>query len=217
MNRKTVFLDRDGVINENRDKDYVKGWDEFRFLPKTKDAIKALTDANWDIIVVSNQAGIGRGVMSAQSVEEINARMVEEIEKDGGRIKAVYYCPHTPDANCDCRKPKPGMLLRAAREFGVDLLNSYLIGDSLSDIQAAAKVGCKTILVKTGRGIDSLERREQWIVDPDYVVPNLLEAASLVLAIDRICLQRKYTSDSRRPVLSRSVALSFQSVPESPR
>jgi histidinol-phosphate phosphatase family protein len=217
MNRKTVFLDRDGVINENRDNDYVKGWDEFRFLPKTKDAIKALTDANWDIIVVSNQAGIGRGVMSAQSVEEINARMVEEIEKDGGRIKAVYYCPHRPDANCDCRKPKPGMLLRAATEFGVDLLNSYLIGDSLSDIQAAAQVGCKTILVKTGRGIDSLERREQWIVDPDYVVLNLLEATNLVLAIDRICLQRKYTSGSRRPVLSRSAALSFQSVPESPR
>ena len=182
---KTVFLDRDGVINENRDNDYVKRWDEFKFLPKVKDAIKALTEARWSIIIVSNQACIGKGIVSAQVVEEINARMIDEIERCGGKVKAVYYCPHRADENCECRKPKPGMLLRAACEFGIELSDSYLIGDNITDIEAGAQAGCTTILVKTGLGKEHLETRSQWQVNPDYIAAHLCEAAEIFLALDR--------------------------------
>lgn len=185
-NRGAVFLDRDGVINRNLDGDYIKRWDEFEFLPKTKEAIKTLTDAGWEIIIISNQAGIGKGIMSAQTVEEINARMVERIEKCGGKVKAVYYCPHRPDDGCECRKPKPDMLLRAAREFGIELLNSYLIGDNITDIQVGAQVGCITILVKTGLGRENLERHSQWPVSPDYIASDLPEAVKLVLTLDKV-------------------------------
>jgi D-glycero-D-manno-heptose 1,7-bisphosphate phosphatase len=207
MNR-AIFLDRDGVINENRDNDYVRRWDQFRFLPKAKEAIKTLTDAAWDIIIVSNQAGIGKGIMSVQAVEDINAHMIEEIEKCGGRIRAVYYCPHRPDEDCLCRKPKPGMLLRAARELGIYLLDSYLIGDNITDIQAGARAGCRTVLVKTGRGSESLKNRKPWPVKPDHVATDLSEAVELILAIDRICSRRKSAIDFSHPVLNRSAPLS---------
>ncbi len=182
---KAVFLDRDGVINVSLDGDYVKSWDEFEFLPKAKEAIKALTDTGWDIIVVSNQAGISRGIMSAQAVEEINYRMVNELEHCGGKVRAVYYCPHRPDENCGCRKPKPGMLLQAGCELGINLSQSYLIGDSITDIQAGAQVGCTTILVKTGQGSESLEGSNQWSVSPDYIVSDLFEAVELALVLER--------------------------------
>lgn len=178
---KVIFLDRDGVINENLHGDYVKKWDEFKFIPKAKEAIKVLTDAGWIIVIISNQAGVGKGIMSARAVEEINARMISEIENYGGKVKSVYYCPHRPDEGCECRKPKPGMLLNAARDLGIQLSDSYMIGDNVIDIQAGARVGCKTILVKTGLGSEHLEKRVQWSVNPDYIVSNLSEAAELIL------------------------------------
>ncbi len=182
---KVIFLDRDGVINENIDDGYVTGWDEFRFIPKSKAAIAALTDADWSVIVISNQAGIGKRVMSMQAVEEINARMVTEIERCGGKIEAVYYCPHRPDEDCECRKPKPGMLLKAACDFGVELPQSYLVGDKISDVQAGAEAGCKTVLVKTGWGQEHIRERDQWPVTPDHIVSDLSEAVELVLASER--------------------------------
>lgn len=184
--RRAIFLDRDGVINENLDGGYISKWCEFRFLAKAKEATKVLTDANWDIIIISNQAGVDKGIMSAQAVEDINIRMVNEIECAGGRVKAVYYCPHRPDENCECRKPKPGMLLRAAREYGVGLSESYLIGDSITDIQAGAQVGCATILVRTGQGKRYLQRIGEQPVNPDYVVSDLYEAVKLVLTLETL-------------------------------
>jgi len=178
---KTVFLDRDGVINKNLDNDYVKRWDEFEFLPKSREAIKALTDAGWDIVVISNQAGVGKGLMTSRDVREINANMIAEIERCGGKIKAVYFCPHKPDDGCDCRKPKPGMLLRAAREYGIELTKSYLIGDKITDIQTGAQVGCTTILVRTGKGEEDLQSRDQWPVSPDYIAADLFEAVQFLL------------------------------------
>ncbi len=183
---KTIFLDRDGVINRNLHNNYVKKWDEFEFLPKAKEAIKTLTDANWNIIVISNQAGIGKGVMSAQTVEEINARMIEHIEDHGGKVEAVYYCPHRPDEGCKCRKPQPGLLLRAIREFGIELSGTYLIDDKITDIQAGKRVGCATILVKTGCGEECIERRNQWPIAPDYIVSDLNEAVVFLLALGSI-------------------------------
>ncbi len=153
---KTVFLDRDGVINRNPpNKGYVRKWSEFSFIPHSRQAIRALTENGYRLIVVTNQAGIGRGLFSERDLKDIHARMVSEITETGGRIDAIYYCPHHPEAGCACRKPKSGMLIRAACEHNIELSSAYLIGDSTTDIDAGACVGTKTLLVLTGHGQES--------------------------------------------------------------
>jgi HAD superfamily hydrolase (TIGR01662 family) len=107
--------------------------------------------------VVTNQAIVNRGLGSAETVEQIHKRMVRTIRTQGGRIDAVYYCPHRPDEDCECRKPQAGMLLQAAKDFKIDLKKSYMIGDATTDVQAGQSVGCKTFLVLTGRGLESLD------------------------------------------------------------
>jgi len=147
----TVFLDRDGVICENRP-DYVKSWDEFVFLPQTFTALAALNQAGYRVIVVTNQSAVGRGLLSPETLHEIHSRMITAIQQHGGHIDRVVHCPHRPDDNCNCRKPRPGMLLTVAQELGLDLRQAYLIGDAYSDIQAGQAVGCRCSLVLTGRG-----------------------------------------------------------------
>lgn len=149
--RRAVFLDRDGVINRNR-ADHVKSWGEFEFLPGALASLRRLAQLPWLVIVVTNQSAIGRGLVSQSVVDEIHQRMMAEISAAGGRIDAVFYCPHRPDEGCDCRKPQPGLLLQAARELAVDLARSVLIGDAESDVRAAQAVGCLPVLVRTGRG-----------------------------------------------------------------
>lgn len=149
---KTVFLDRDGVINRNLENDYVKSWSEFEFLPHAVEAIGLLTHAGYQLIVVTNQACINKGILSPKTLSEIHRNMLAEIEDTGGRIRAVYYCPHRDDENCTCRKPKPGMLLQAASEYKIDIDNTYLIGDSNRDIQAGNEFGVCSLLVLTGNG-----------------------------------------------------------------
>ena len=179
-----VFLDRDGVINENLDGDYVKNWDEFVFLSGAIEAVKRLTQAGYDIIIISNQSGINRGIVSASAVEGIHRRMLGEITSAGGMIKAIYYCPHRPDEDCDCRKPKPGMLLKAAADHQIDLHDSYVVGDAIRDIEAGAKAGCKTILVETGRGKQQLTEKDEWTLHPDYVASDLNAAVDIIITSD---------------------------------
>jgi D-sedoheptulose 7-phosphate isomerase len=179
--QRAVFLDRDGVINENLDGDYVKSWREFAFIPGAIEAIKRLTNGGWDLIVISNQSGINRGIVSAETVEDVHGRMLREICSAGGRIKALYYCPHRPDENCDCRKPEPGLVLKAAEEHDIDLGASYLVGDAIRDIEAGVRAGCRTILVMTGRGTQELKERDKWVSAPDYIVPDLGAAADVIL------------------------------------
>ena len=153
---KTIFLDRDGVINRNPpNKGYVRRWSEFSFLPNALNAIRDLTEDGYRIIVVTNQAGIGKGLFSEDNLKDIHARMVTEITDTGGRIDAVYYCPHHPETGCECRKPKPGMLIRAADEHRMELSSAYLIGDSTTDIEAGRRAGTRTLLVLTGHGQES--------------------------------------------------------------
>jgi len=153
---KTVFLDRDGVINRSPpNMGYVRRWSEFSFIPNARKAIRELTQSGYRIIVVTNQAGIGRGLFSEENLTDIHARMVSEIVETGGRIDAVYYCPHHPNAGCECRKPKPGMLTRAGREHNIELSSAYLIGDSTTDIEAGQRAGTQTSLVLTGLGQES--------------------------------------------------------------
>jgi D-glycero-D-manno-heptose 1,7-bisphosphate phosphatase len=139
---ETVFLDRDGTINVKApDGDYVKSWDEFSFLPGAVEAVRALRDAGRRIVIVTNQRGIALGRMTEENLSDIHERMVERI----GSVDAIYHCPHD-EGQCDCRKPQPGMLLRAADEVpGVELERSVMIGDSDSDIEAGRAVGARTI------------------------------------------------------------------------
>ncbi|MBE7551512.1 MAG: HAD family hydrolase [Anaerolineales bacterium] len=192
---RAIFLDRDGVICQNRS-DHVKSWTEFEFLPGAKSGLAALSRLNLPIIVVTNQAVVGRGIVSARVVEEINRKMVEEITASGGRIDRVLYCPHRPEDNCDCRKPKPGMLLQAAAEMGLDLKASYLIGDAMTDIQAGQQVGCHTILVLTGRGSEQLASSSHVSGGHSPLVfYDLLEAADYILKVHLGIIETSEPSD----------------------
>lgn len=149
--RRAIFLDRDGVLNVNRP-DHVKTWNEFVFLPGALDALRQIAASDFVVLVMTNQSAIGRGHTSDAAVREIHNRMIAAVESAGGRIDAVYYCPHSPADGCDCRKPKTGMYLQSAREWNIDLSRSYVVGDASADVTAARAIGARAILVLTGRG-----------------------------------------------------------------
>lgn len=182
--RPAIFVDRDGVINENR-QDYVKSWEEFVFLPNVLGALKALRTNPRAIVVVSNQSAIGRGITSRSTVERIHERMLDVIHAHGGRIDAVYYCPHDPADGCDCRKPRPGLLVQAAQHLDLDLQRSVVIGDAMSDIEAALAVGCTPILVLTGRGRETLPGLVASGYDEVIVVHSLEQAVALVPTLEQ--------------------------------
>lgn len=154
MSKRVIFIDRDGVINRKMPEgDYVKSWSEFEFLPGAIEALGLLAKAGYAIFVVTNQRGIARGLMTEADLADIHFKMAQELERRGVRLAGIYYCPHDYEDNCDCRKPKPGLLLRAAREHNLNLADAILIGDSEKDIQAGSAAGCKTILVDREKGL----------------------------------------------------------------
>jgi D-glycero-D-manno-heptose 1,7-bisphosphate phosphatase len=175
-----IFLDRDGVINENRH-DYVTSWGEFTFLPRVFDALRRLAGVPAAIVVVSNQSAVGRGRLSAAGLEGINQRMVEVIAAQGGRVDAAYYCPHSPSDGCTCRKPRSGMLTLAADERGIDLGRSFLVGDARSDMEAAVAAGCTPVLVLTGRGRSEHALMSAPLRARCHVASDLSEAVEWVL------------------------------------
>ena len=176
----TIFIDRDGVINENRS-DYVKSWDEFRFLAGSREAIAALTKAGHRIIVCTNQAGVAQGLISTGTMEDIHHRMQAAIEEMGGVIEKVYACTHSKTADCDCRKPRPGMLLRASRELDLDMSDALFIGDSITDMQAGSAAGVRTMLVLTGLGMEHYRLHYQQTNRPFHVALNLKHAVDIIL------------------------------------
>jgi D-glycero-D-manno-heptose 1,7-bisphosphate phosphatase len=171
-----LFLDRDGVIIENRS-DYVRNWSQVKILPQ---AVSALVDASaspFRIVLITNQSGIGRGLIPLETAVEINKRLVEIIERAGGRIDRVYMCPHKPSDQCNCRKPQPGMILQAAKDLALDLENSILIGDALTDIQAGRKAGIGQVaLVRTGRGAEQEKSKLIANMQPFPIYNNLSSA-----------------------------------------
>jgi len=175
-----IFLDRDGVINRNRT-DHVKSWAEFEFLPGVLDALWQLAQLEWPIVVISNQAIVGRGLVSRQTIDEISGQMTSVVWSEGGRIDRVYYCPHRPEEHCECRKPRPGLLLRAAKEMGLDLSHSFFVGDAESDVLAAQAVGCRPVLVKTGRGSGQMTVLRQSNVTGYYLADDLADAVNWIL------------------------------------
>jgi len=176
----TIFLDRDGVINENRS-DYVKSWQEFRFLAGSREAIAKLSQAGHRIIVCTNQASIARGYVTIETVEDIHRRMSAAIAELGGVIEQVYYCPHGKDEQCACRKPRPGMLLRAHDELGVDLNDAIFVGDSITDVRAGIAAGAKAILVLSGLGVDQFRNHHHEAEGPFRIMLNLRHATDYIL------------------------------------
>jgi D-glycero-D-manno-heptose 1,7-bisphosphate phosphatase len=148
IENRYIFLDRDGVINRKKPEgDYVTCWEEFEFLPRAKDALRLLTRAGYRLIIVTNQRGIARGVMSERDLEQIHERMMAELAQVGAEIHAIYYCPHD-EGQCGCRKPETGLFWRAQRDFpDIDFACSLVIGDSLKDMEAGARLGCRNILI----------------------------------------------------------------------
>ena len=148
---KLIILDRDGTINEDRD-DYVKSPDEWVPIPGALEAIARLNHAGWHTVVATNQSGLGRGTFDMAALNGMHVKMNQMLAKQGGRIDAVFFCPHAPDEGCACRKPLPGLFVQIGERFGVSLQDVPVVGDTLRDLQAGAAVGCQPHLVRTGKG-----------------------------------------------------------------
>ena len=178
---KLVVLDRDGVINHDSD-NFIKSPEEWRAIPGSLEAIARLNQAGYRVVVATNQSGVGRGLFGMTMLTAIHEKMFKALGQAGGRIDAVFYCPHAADSNCDCRKPKPGMLVQIGSRFGVDLKDVSVIGDGLRDLQAAHAVGARPVLVLTGKGEKTHAAGN---LPPGTVVyPDLAFAVSALLAGD---------------------------------
>lgn len=176
---KLVILDRDGVINYDSDQ-FVKSPGEWKPLPRSLEAIARLTQAGYRVVVATNQSGIGRGLFDMDTLNAIHDKMHRAVQLVGGRIDAVFYCPHSVDSKCECRKPKPGMFTRIASCFNADLAQSYAVGDSLRDLQAAAAAGSRPILVLTGKGATT--RDNGALPERTVIVADLAAAVDHILS-----------------------------------
>ena len=180
---RVVFLDRDGVINLDSP-DYIKNWSEFNFLPGSIEGIKQLTLNGFTSIVISNQSVINRKMVSYDDLEYIHTMMKNSIKSNGGIIKDIFFCPHMPEDECDCRKPKPGLIYRAQKTYSIDLASSVMVGDSAKDVECARNAGCrKAILVKTGNGAEAEKTLAEKKIYPDYIAQDLYEAVEWIIEI----------------------------------
>jgi len=178
---RLIILDRDGVINHDSDR-YIRSPDEWRPIPGSLEAIARLNHAGFRVVVATNQSGLGRGLYDTATMIAINDKMHRALAQVGGRIDAVFFCPHTAESDCDCRKPKAGMLTEIGRRFGIDLTGVPCIGDSLRDLQAAEAVGAQPILVLTGKGEKTL--REGKFGKNTVIFPDLAFAVTALLGGD---------------------------------
>ena len=185
MNR-AVFLDRDGVITQEPPY-YAHKLSQLELLPKSADAIRLLNEKEFLVVVACNQAGIAHGYYREEDAILFNQAMKDNLAREGARIDAVYYCPHHPEArieryrvNCNCRKPEPGMLTRAGKELSLNLKQSFMVGDKLSDIEAGKRAGCKTIMVKIGQGFEELKAKH---VECDYIADDLYDAVKHIIGM----------------------------------
>jgi D-glycero-D-manno-heptose 1,7-bisphosphate phosphatase len=176
---KLIVLDRDGVVNRDSDQ-YIKSPDEWRPIPGSLEAIARLNHAGYRVVIATNQSGIGRGLFEMSTLIAIHDKMHKALAQVGGRIDAVFYCPHSGDAQCECRKPRTGMLKEIGLRFGIDMAGVPCIGDSLRDLEAAEAVGAQPILVLTGKGEKTL--RQGQYPQNTVIFPDLAFAASALLA-----------------------------------
>ena len=184
---KAVFLDRDGTVNE--EVGYLRDINNLVLIPGVAGAIRRLNDAGFKIVLVTNQSGVARGYFPEALVHEAHTRLDEMLKQEGARIDAVYYCPHHPTAgnspytvDCDCRKPRTGLLDRAARDLAIDISRSYMVGDKWSDVELGQRAGAVSVLVQSGfRHDDPGNKRPAHVKDPDFVAGTLSDAADWIL------------------------------------
>ncbi len=194
---KLIILGRDGILNEFRE-DHIKAPEEWVAVPGALEAVSRLNHAGWHVAVATNQSGIGRGMIDMAAVNAVHAHMMRSLQGFGGRIDAVFFCPHTPQDGCDCRKPLPGMALDIGRRYGVDLREVPMVGDTLRDLQAAQAAGCEPHLIRSGRAaaLSAAEVAELIAQVPGtFVHQSLGELASHLL-------QREHLRDSQTGALS---------------
>ena len=184
--KRAVFMDRDGTISE--EVGYINHPSRFLIFPYAADAIRLLNESGWLAIVVTNQAGVARGYFSEEMIQAIHEQLKRDLGNAGARLDAIYYCAHHPSVgeppyrfDCDCRKPKPGLILKAADEFDIDLAQSWMIGDRYSDIELARNAGVNSALVLSGYGRGEWEhQRAEWELQPDLVSEDLLGAVQTI-------------------------------------
>jgi D-glycero-D-manno-heptose 1,7-bisphosphate phosphatase len=190
MSRRAIFIDRDGTISEEIG--YVNHPTRYRVFPFAPEAVKTINEAGWLAILVTNQAGVARGYFKEDLIQLVHDKLSQELARGGARLDAIYYCPHHPTVgeppyrfDCDCRKPKPGLITRAAADLDIDLARSWMIGDRYGDTELARNAGTRAALVLTGYGRGEYEyQRDAWQHEPDLVAENLLEAVREILRTD---------------------------------
>lgn len=179
MKKIAVFCDRDGTINKHVP--YLREASDFELLPMVAESIKRLNINDFKVVVVTNQSGIGRGYFGHKDLRIINEKMQKDLSNYNSWIDGLYCCPHIPEENCICRKPKNGLLIQACDEMNLDLNSSFLIGDRETDIVAGAISSCRTVLVLTGYGETESKKISQWLHKPDFVAKDLFEAVTWIL------------------------------------
>jgi len=190
MKRPAVFIDRDGTISE--EVGYVNHPSRFRLFPYSSEAIRILNESGWLAILVTNQAGVARGYFSEDVIKQIHQQLESALHEESARLDAIYYCAHHPSIgeppyrfDCDCRKPKTGLIDRAAADFEIDLERSWMVGDRYGDIELARNAGLHSALVLSGYGRGEWEyQRDSWKLEPEVVAENLLEAAKVIIERD---------------------------------
>ena len=188
MTRPAVFIDRDGTLSE--EVGYINHPSRFRLFPFAADAIRHLNENGWLAILVTNQAGVARGYFSEEMIKTVHAQMRSELENAGAKLDAVYYCAHHPSVgeppyrqDCNCRKPKPGLIARAAKDFEIDLEKSWVVGDRYSDVELARNAQVKSMFVLSGYGRGEWEhQKDSWKERPDLVAEDLLEAVQMIVS-----------------------------------
>lgn len=191
LKKPAVFIDRDGTISE--EVGYVNHVSRYRVFPFAAEAVRALNEAGWLAVLVTNQAGVARGYFEEEMIGRVHGVLAAELEKGGARLDAVYYCPHHPSVgeppyrfDCDCRKPRPGLIRRAAAELNIDLARSWMVGDRYSDTELARNAGVRAAFVLTGYGRGEHEHQSRaWKHRPDLVAENLLEAVRKIISDER--------------------------------
>ena len=195
---KLIILDRDGTINEDRD-DYVKSPDEWVPLPGALEAIARLNHAGYHVVVASNQSGLGRGLFDMAALNAMHAKLNQLLAKHGGRVDAVFFCPHAPDEQCECRKPLPGLLLQIAERYGVNLEQVPVVGDALRDLQAASAAGCEPHLVRSGKAATLSDAEVVQLaaqVPGTMVHADLAAFAEYMLQYERVSRGAAHVADS---------------------
>lgn len=188
---KLIILDRDGVINQDRD-DFVKSVDEWIPIEGSMDAIAFLTQAGYTITVATNQSGLARKYFTMQTLNEMHSKMHKLVQQAGGEISGIWFCPHMSEHNCHCRKPKSGMILDILERFQAEANETWLVGDSLRDLEAIANAGGKPVLVKTGKGMKTLEKEAEKLPNNTLIFDNLLAFSQYLMNKEQATSEETY-------------------------